>query len=209
MCYPRMRSSLTCLSSADHPWRRRLESPLLWSFVTTDCTKLCHLSMLMWFNSARRLVEYLGANEEVRNLIEWLDLIYWSSTGSKYTPSIIADVFWKPFDLRFSALLSRLQSHREVFQNEVQLEESKWTELQHDKRAKQSDLNGRALEQIKMQLEELQRTNTDMDSMLSNRLETIERVFHDMSSNARQNKMDELQERRTLGAYMRHITAKL
>jgi hypothetical protein len=111
--------------------------------------------------------------------------------------------------LRFSALLSRLQSHREVFQNEVQLEESKWTELQHDKRAKQSDLNGRALEQIKMQLEELQRTNTDMDSMLSNRLETIERVFHDMSSNARQNKMDELQERRTLGAYMRHITAKL
>lgn len=75
--------------------------------------------------------------------------------------------------------------------------------MQHDKRAKQSDLHGLALEQIKMQLEELKNSNIDMDTMLSNRLETIEHVFHDMSSNAQQNlKNDEAQDKKELGTYM-------
>lgn len=73
----------------------------------------------------------------------------------------------------------------------MQLEESKWTEYQNSKRAQRSDLNGVALQQIQLQVEKLQQSNDDMDSMLSSRLKTIERVFHDMSSNAQNNKTDE------------------
>lgn len=72
-------------------------------------------------------------------------------------------------------------------------------EFQNSKRAQQSDLNGLALQQIQSQVEELQKSNTEMDSMLSSRLGTIERVFHDMISNAKSNRTDERKENEALG----------
>lgn len=66
-----------------------------------------------------------------------------------------------------------MQSHREMFQNEVQLEEAKYLQLQNEKQAAQSELQGKHLEQILQQVKELRDSNTQMESLLSKQLDTI------------------------------------
>jgi hypothetical protein len=43
--------------------------------------------------------------------------------GSRHSIAVIRDLFWKPFDSRFGALLDRLQDHQELFDIELRLED--------------------------------------------------------------------------------------
>lgn len=48
--------------------------------------------------------------------------------GVRYKATAIADMFWRPFDVRYATILDRLQSHQELFRQEMQLEESLYME---------------------------------------------------------------------------------
>ena len=99
-------------------------------------------------------------------------------TGARYKPSLIADVFWKPFDARFASLLDRMRAHQELFKAETQLEESKYIEFQSEKQARQSSLVGKALEQIQAQVAELRKSNTDLDLKISSKLDCLIQTIH-------------------------------
>ncbi|KAK8078858.1 hypothetical protein PG994_002665 [Apiospora phragmitis] len=73
--------------------------------------------------------------------------------GIRYKVSVIADVFWKPFDLRFKDILGRLEEHQGLFQHEFRMEESKFTEIQYRRRQKEAGLASAAAKQIQEQLE--------------------------------------------------------
>jgi hypothetical protein len=118
--------------------------------------------------------------------------------GTRYKPSLIADVFWKPFDSRFASLIERMRTHQEVFKSEMQLEESKYLESQSEKQARQSSLIGKALEQIQAQAAELRQYNIDLDSKLSSQLDSFIRKIH---SNYRQSGRYESEEKGALRTY--------
>jgi hypothetical protein len=71
----------------------------------------------------------------------------------------------------------RMQSHREMFQNEVQLEEATYLQLQNEKQAARSEVRGKHLEQILQQVEQFRDSNTQLNSLLSNEFETIKRAI--------------------------------
>ncbi|KAI1376305.1 hypothetical protein F4677DRAFT_419535 [Hypoxylon crocopeplum] len=48
--------------------------------------------------------------------------------GFRYKASTLTGMFWKPFDLQFSALLERMDFHQSLFESEMQLEEWKYLE---------------------------------------------------------------------------------
>jgi hypothetical protein len=84
------------------------------------------------------------------------------------------DLFWKPFDARFSKLLERLQSHQALFNSEVQLEESKFVEFQFRRREKDAKITKDMLENIKNQLKELQAENKQKESVLAGQFQKLE-----------------------------------
>ncbi|KAJ5428580.1 hypothetical protein N7445_010034 [Penicillium cf. griseofulvum] len=98
--------------------------------------------------------------------------------GTRYKPSLIADVFWKPFDSRFASLIDRMRAHQEGFKTEMQLEESKYLEFMSERQARQSSLMGKALEQIQAQAAELRQSNIDLDSKLSSQLDRLIQEKH-------------------------------
>jgi hypothetical protein len=48
--------------------------------------------------------------------------------GFRRTSKMLRDLFWTPFDSRFSKLLDRLQTHQELFDSEMSLDHYKMTE---------------------------------------------------------------------------------
>jgi hypothetical protein len=48
--------------------------------------------------------------------------------GFRRTSKMLRDLFWTPFDSRFSKLLNRLQTHQELFDSEMSLDHYKMTE---------------------------------------------------------------------------------
>ena len=48
--------------------------------------------------------------------------------GFRRTSKMLRDLFWTPFDSRFSKLLDRLQTHQELFDSEMLLDHYKMTE---------------------------------------------------------------------------------
>ena len=119
--------------------------------------------------------------------------------GTRYTPSLIADVFWKPFDSRFATLLDRIRAHQELFKTEMQLEESKYLEFMSEKQARQSSLMGKALEQIQAQVAELRQSNIDLDLKLSNQ---FGRLIQEKQSNHHRNGGYESEEKEALRTYI-------
>jgi hypothetical protein len=99
-------------------------------------------------------------------------------TGVNYKPSLISDLFWKPFDARFSDLLDRLRCHQEVFRCEMQLEESKYLDHQNDKRIQQSELDGQVLRQIQQQAEDLRQLSDQLESKILSELAAFEHKIH-------------------------------
>jgi hypothetical protein len=69
------------------------------------------------------------------------------------------DLFRKPFDARFAALMDRLCSHEALFNSEMQLEESRFLEMQFVKH--DSDLGAATdfMENIQIQMDELRESN--------------------------------------------------
>ncbi|KAF4453686.1 NACHT domain-containing protein [Fusarium austroafricanum] len=110
------------------------------------------------------------------------------SGGSRYKPSIIADIFWKPFDIRFAELLDRLESHQALFNNEMQLEESRFLEMQYDKREADAGLAGEAMGQIKAQVEDLQQQIESREDEISSALARLETRLEAMFENTKQGK---------------------
>ncbi|ORY15989.1 hypothetical protein BCR34DRAFT_144457 [Clohesyomyces aquaticus] len=125
--------------------------------------------------------------------------------GIHYKPSLISDLFWKPFDARFSELLERLQTHQEVFRSEMQLEESKYLELQNEKRARQTELTGQALQQIEQQVENLRVLNQGLDFKISAQTARLETFFRRKISDITEQLALDQREKGLLNAKVRHI----
>lgn len=87
---------------------------------------------------------------------------------------MVSDLFWKPFDSRFFALLERMRFHQDVFKNEMQLEESKYRELQGGQQAYKLRLAGEALRQIQEQIAGLRQSNEDLELKISTQFNNLE-----------------------------------
>ena len=45
--------------------------------------------------------------------------------GNRYKINVVRDLFWTPFDVRFSGLLDRLREHQELVDIELRIENQK------------------------------------------------------------------------------------
>ncbi|KAH0559610.1 hypothetical protein GP486_003875 [Trichoglossum hirsutum] len=100
-----------------------------------------------------------------------------------YKPSVISNLPWKPFDARLSAILDRLRSHRGFFRREMQLEESKYLELQNEKRARQPELGEEALRNIWRQVEDLRLSNEHLESKITSQFDMFESKLREREFN--------------------------
>jgi hypothetical protein len=62
-----------------------------------------------------------------------LQLIVGTVLGLKRTSNMIRDIFWTPFDNRFSRLLGRIRDHQELFDREMTLDNQKAVERKLDR----------------------------------------------------------------------------
>jgi septal ring factor EnvC (AmiA/AmiB activator) len=92
----------------------------------------------------------------------------------RYKPSLVADVFWRPFDSRFASLLERMQFHREIFEFQMQLEEAKHLEQQHEKQSQVSTEHSSILSQVQQELQELRDANMQLEEKISDQLQAFE-----------------------------------
>ncbi|ETS79334.1 hypothetical protein PFICI_09187 [Pestalotiopsis fici W106-1] len=102
--------------------------------------------------------------------------------GIRYKAVAIADIFWKPFDVRFKSLLERIETHQALFLSEMQLEESKFTEYQLRKRERDSANTNDAISQFKLQVSELKQSILEREETLTVRFERILEHIASMTS---------------------------
>ena len=53
--------------------------------------------------------------------------------GRRHTVNVVRDLFWTPFDIRFSSLLDRLRDHQELVDVELRLENQKALDVSIDR----------------------------------------------------------------------------
>ncbi|KAK7427391.1 hypothetical protein QQZ08_006160 [Neonectria magnoliae] len=110
--------------------------------------------------------------------------------GARYKRYMIADVFWKPFDMRFSDILDRLQSHQALFNNEMQLEESRFMEMQFERREFDAGMTKEAMEQIQKKVKDLSNDINSRDSQLASALAGFDQRLDFMVNKARNDTTD-------------------
>lgn len=93
--------------------------------------------------------------------------------GIRYKASVIAGIFWKPFDVRFKNTLERIETHQALFLSEMQLEASKFTEFQFRKRQHDSDETNTAISQISVQISDQQQDVVNREQKLNDRFEHV------------------------------------
>ena len=52
--------------------------------------------------------------------------------GNRYRINVVRDLFWTPFDVRFSGLLDRLREHQELVDIELRIENQKALDVSVD-----------------------------------------------------------------------------
>jgi hypothetical protein len=112
---------------------------------------------------------------------------------------VIADLFWKPFDSRFEALLARMRSHQALFHSELQLEESRFMEMQFEKRENDAEMTKDAMEQIQRQINELRESNRIKEAHMANALDELNERLLIISDTLGEDKRDEEEEAKLLG----------
>ncbi|KAK7416638.1 hypothetical protein QQX98_005109 [Neonectria punicea] len=110
--------------------------------------------------------------------------------GARYKRYMIADVFWKPFDMRFADILDRLQSHQALFNNEMQLEESRFMEMQFERREFDAGMTKEAMEQIQKQVKDLSNDINSKDNQIASALTGFDQRLEFMINNARNDTTD-------------------
>jgi hypothetical protein len=94
--------------------------------------------------------------------------------GARHTISVVRDLFWKPFDVRFGDLLERLRDHQELFDIELRIENHKALEILMRK------IEGEVF-QIRLQLQD-ERMRGAVIKQDRESLSTIAKVFCQPSS---------------------------
>ena len=79
--------------------------------------------------------------------------------GRRHTVNVVRDLFWRPFDIRFSSLLDRLRDHQELVDVELRLENQKALDVSIDKIYQQ-------ITEVQIQLRSYQ---TSLDATLKER----------------------------------------
>ncbi|KUJ08082.1 uncharacterized protein LY89DRAFT_742377 [Mollisia scopiformis] len=81
--------------------------------------------------------------------------------GVRHNLKVISNLFWKPFDTRFSNLLGRLKSHQALFRNEMQPEESRFLQLQFARRESEAQFSKDILEDLRMRMKKIKTENDE------------------------------------------------
>lgn len=91
--------------------------------------------------------------------------------GVRYKAYVIADLFWKPFDIRFQKVIDDLEHHQALFHSEMQLEESRFVELQLRRRAEEERCTA---EEISTQIKHLNETILRKEATITSHLQRLE-----------------------------------
>jgi hypothetical protein len=79
------------------------------------------------------------------------------------------------------ALLERIQLHQALFNREIQLEESKFIEMQFERQENDASTAKEAMEQIRNQLDELRDSNRDKETEIAVGFERFYRRLQEIS----------------------------
>jgi hypothetical protein len=89
----------------------------------------CPMYTPISYNFAKTRVASSQRNEVVRILLSYVSTgaegMLTAFQGKRHTVSVVRDLFWKPFDVRFGELLECLHDHQELFDIELRIENQK------------------------------------------------------------------------------------
>jgi hypothetical protein len=98
--------------------------------------------------------------------------------GLRYTASVIRDLFWTPFDVRFSKLLGRLHDHQQLFDCEMRLEDQKFLERRLDRTLesiiKSKECDQRSRKSVEENLFKQREANEHLEFEMASRFEKLE-----------------------------------
>ncbi|KAI1860152.1 hypothetical protein JX265_010076 [Neoarthrinium moseri] len=126
--------------------------------------------------------------------------------GMRYELSAIANIFWKPFDVRFGNILERIDTHQALFLGEMQLEESKFSEFQYQKSQQDSDKTTDAISQIQTQISQLKQTILGQEDFLRDRFEHISEAMETLRAGKNHDDSYSGQRPSVFDTTFRHIT---
>ena len=125
--------------------------------------------------------------------------------GIRYKAVVIADLFWKPFDVRFETLLGRMRAHKSLFNSELQLEESRFMEMQFERRENDAGMAKDALEQIQQQIQSLRESNGRKEAQLAASFDQLSHRLKILTDSLEVSAtMSDDEDDKTLGAASRH-----